>query len=582
MSIAMKRYQAWLENPAVDAESRKELEAIREDAAEIADRFYQELQFGTAGLRGVLGAGSNRMNMYTLCRAAEGFAQYYLDQGEAFCKRGLAISYDSRLFSPEFAELTARVFIGHGIRVYLVDELRPVPVLSYAIRHYDCAGGVMITASHNPQQYNGFKVYGEDGGQLPPDAAAIVAERMEEVVDAPACYQQVISREEALASDLLVMLGEDLDQSYTEMLLALSISPEAVARHQDLTIVYSPLHGSGNKPVRRVLKALGFRKVLVVPEQEAPDGHFPTCPYPNPESREALRMGIDLAEEAKADLLIATDPDADRMGVAVRTSTGEFVVLSGNEIGLLLLEYILDAKAKAGKLPERSFCVSTVVSTKLSQRICEAYAVKLYKVLTGFKFIAEKILAHDEEGDEHFQFGFEESFGYLAGKDVRDKDAVVASMLIAEMAAESADHGETLYDRLQKIFARYGYAAEKTLAIESKGKVGLEKIAKAMEVLFSKKLELFADLGVTEVCDYLEGCCHDLQTGNCTPFDMAESKVLTFALSGLDWFAVRPSGTEPKLKIYGGAYDEDKEKAKARLERIMSRASEVIMDLMEG
>ena len=436
---------------------------VLDDKTEIEDRFYQDLQFGTAGLRGVLGAGTNRMNVYTVGRAADGFARYIEELGEEACQRGIAISYDSRRFSPEFAALTARIFVGHGIRVYLSDELRPVPMLSYAIRHYNCVGGVMITASHNPKQYNGFKAYGEDGGQLPPEAAGVVSRYMAAETDLTGLLSRVISQEEAEKSDLYVVIGEELDRDYTDMLLSLSISQDAVKRHHDLKIIYTPLHGSGNKPVRRVLKELGFTNVLVVPEQEKPDPDFSTVAVPNPEVRSALQLAIDLAEREGADLVIATDPDADRTGVCVRTSDGDYQILTGNQIGLLLMDYILGAKKASGTLPEKSFVVTTIVSSKLTRAIARYYNVELYEVLTGFKFIAEQIKERDEEGDMHFQFGFEESFGYLAGRDVRDKDAVVASMLIGEMAALAADANETLYDRLLKLNEVYGYAAEATV-----------------------------------------------------------------------------------------------------------------------
>lgn len=582
MSHAQDMYQFWLNNPNLDEASKQELLAIADDKNEIEDRFYQELQFGTAGLRGVLGAGSNRMNDYTLARAAEGFARFFEKQGEDYMKRGIAVSFDSRHFSTEFAELTTRIFASHGIPVRLSDELRPVPFLSFAIRHFNCAGGVMITASHNPKKYNGFKVYGEDGGQLPPDGAAIVAAEMDKIKDPMALLKEVPALETLKAENApIISMGDDLDQAYNEMVMKLAVNREAVKRHKDLSIIYTPLHGAGNKPVRRTLANLGFENVTVVPEQEKPNGDFPTCPYPNPEFREALEMGIALAEEKKADLLIATDPDADRTGVAVRTHDGDFVVLSGNQIGILLMDYVLDAKQRNGGIPDQSFCVTTVVSSRLPLRICENYGVDLYQVLTGFKFIAEQILIHDEEGDGHFQFGYEESFGYLAGTDVRDKDAVVSSMLIAEMAADSADHGETLYDRLEKLYKKYGYGAEKTLSLVREGKAGLEKIAEAMKEVRANKRSFFNKLPVRRILDYQELQILDVETGEITPIDYSRSNVLVFELEGLDWFACRPSGTEPKLKIYMGAYRADKAEAERELEALGKEAADRIIEVLD-
>lgn len=576
MTFAQKNYQKWLDNPALDEKTRQELREIGNLPEEIEERFYQELQFGTAGLRGILGAGSNRMNDYTVARAAEGFARVIAARGEEAKKRGIAISYDSRIFSDRFAELTAGIFCAKGIRVRLSDELRPVPLLSFAIRRYRCAGGVMITASHNPREYNGFKVYGEDGGQLPPADAALVAAEMEKIEDVPALLKQLREGADGRASEYLESMGRDLDDAYDEMALKLAVNREAAARHSDLEIIYTPLHGSGNKPVRRILSKLGMKNVTVVPEQELPDGTFPTCAYPNPEARAALEMGIALAEKRNADLLIATDPDADRTGIAVRTRDHDFVVLSGNEIGILLMDYILSAKRESQSLPERSFCVSTVVSSRLPNRICEHYGVQLYRSLTGFKFIAEVIARHDEEGDEHFQFGYEESFGYLAGTDVRDKDAVITSMLIAEMAAESADRGETLYERLQKLFMKFGYAAEQTISLVREGKAGLERIAAAMKAIREEKTSFFGKLPVRRIYDFKTLMSLDLSTGSTEKLDYAESNVLLYELDGLDWFACRPSGTEPKLKIYMGTYRDTPQSAKAALAELKQETADRI------
>ncbi len=569
MTHAQDLYKLWTTDPTFDAATRAELLAIQDNAAEIEDRFYQDLAFGTAGLRGVIAAGTNRMNRYTVARAAKGFAKYLAGQGEATRRKGVVISFDSRRFSQEFALITALIMAGEGIRVRLSDELRPVPVLSFSIRHFGAAGGVMITASHNPAKYNGFKAYGEDGAQLPPEAADAASAFMDQIIDLPG----VTWPDEAAmrAAELLTNFGPDIDAAYTAMLMKLSIAGEAVRRNKDMKIIYTPLHGAGNKPVRRILREVGFENVTVVPEQELPDGTFPTVAFPNPEERTALKMAIDLAERENADLVIATDPDADRTGLCVRTNTGEYKVLTGNQIGILLMDFVLGARQAAGTLPDKAFVVTTVVSTKLPRRIAASYGVTLFECLTGFKFIAEVIKEYDEDGDMHFQFGFEESFGYLAGTDVRDKDAVVTSMLIAEMAAVARDQGLTLYDRLQDLFKRFGCMAEKTIAITREGKEGLAKIKAVMADMRSQKTGGMSGLPVVAVSDYLERQRLDLTTGATSPITLSPSDVLIYELPGIDWFGVRPSGTEPKIKIYFGVYGDDQDDCDHRLAELIDR-----------
>lgn len=578
MTRAQDLYRFWTTHPSFDQATRNELLAVADDPADIEDRFYTDLQFGTAGLRGILGAGTNRMNPYTVARAAEGFARYMAGLGEETRIRGIVISYDCRHHSAEFAKMTALIFTGHGIRVRLSDTLRPVPMLSFAIRHYQAAGGVMITASHNPAKYNGFKAYGDDGAQFPPEGADEVSRYMEGITD-----PSLVSWPDEPAmrdSGLLTDVGAELDQAYNAMLLELSTAADVVRRQKDMKIVYTPLHGAGNKPVRRILADLGFENVLVVPEQENPDPDFSTVAFPNPEERSALKMAIALAEKESADLVIATDPDGDRTGLCVRSRDGAYIILSGNQTGLLLTDYILAARQKAGKLPPRSFIISTIVSTRLTRRIAEFYGVALFECLTGFKFIAELIKDHDEEGDMHFQFGFEESFGYLAGHDVRDKDAVVTSMLIAEMAATARERGLTLYDRLQDLYVRFGYAAEKTIAITLEGKEGIERIRQGMAALRSRKNQGWSGLPVTAVCDYLEKSRLDLLTGTETPLDLPESDVLVYDLTGIDWFCARPSGTEPKIKLYFGIYGPDPALCQNRLEQLCSRIESQIRAIL--
>ncbi len=574
MSSAMNLYQEWLSNEAFDEKTRAELAEIAGDQSEIEDRFYTSLSFGTAGLRGVLGAGTNRMNYYTVAAAADAFAQYIVSEGDEARNRGIAISYDSRNFSREFAVLTARIFTAHGVKVYLSDELRPVPLLSFAIRYYKTYGGVMITASHNPARYNGFKAYGEDGGQMPPEAADVIAENMRSKRDLPSLldiHEESLARETELWQDI----GDDLDQAYNSMLLKLAIHPEAVKAQSELKIVYTPLHGAGNKPVRRILSSMGFSNVLIVPEQELPDGNFPTVSYPNPEERDALDLAIKLAAAEGADLVIATDPDADRTGLCVRDSEGNYQVLTGNQIGLLLMDYILRGKQETGRLPERSFVVNSIVSTRLSRRVAAAYGVEAYEVLTGFKYIGEMIKQKDEFGDWHFQFGFEESFGYLAGTDVRDKDAVVASMLIAEMAAVAAEQGKTIYDLLQELYLRFGYAAEKTVSITLEGKTGIEKIQSAMSSMRAAKAQGIEGVDVKRILDFADGTVVNLSDGSESKLDFPSSDVLMYDLEGLDWFCIRPSGTEPKIKIYFGVYGENLkncQKGLAELEKTVREA----------
>lgn len=570
MSLAIERYNRWTTDPNFDEATRTELLSIAGDSKEIEDRFYMDLEFGTAGLRGVLGAGTNRMNFYTVARASEGFARFLASQGEAVKAQGVAISYDSRRYSPEFANLSARIFVSHGIKVYLSDELRPVPMLSYAIRHFKTAGGVMITASHNPAKYNGYKAYGEDGGQLPPEAASVVADVMNSIEDFPPLLE-CLSEADARQTGLWVDMGADLDLSYTAMLGKLAINRDAVQRQKNLKIVYTPLHGAGNKPVRRILKEMGFENILVVPEQELPDPNFTTVPFPNPEERSALKMAIDLAQSEGADLVIATDPDADRTGVCVRDSQGEYQVLTGNQIGLLLMNYILSAKQKSKSLPEDSFVVTTIVSTKLTQRIAKAYGVTLFECLTGFKFIGELIKEHDENGSMHYQFGFEESFGYLAGTDVRDKDAVVASMLIGEMAATAAEQGKTLYDLMQELYQQFGYAAEKTISITLEGKEGIARIKAGMATLRDEKKAGIPGVAVKAIRDYQVSERIDMATGKASAIDLVASDVLLYELDDLNWFCIRPSGTEPKIKIYFGVYGDTQNQCDQDLEGLRNR-----------
>jgi phosphoglucomutase len=579
----MKAYELWSTDPFFDEGTRNELIAIKDDTKEIEDRFYRDLEFGTAGLRGVLGAGTNRMNVYTVAKASEGLAKYILACGEEAVKRGVVISYDSRHFSPEFAQITAQVLAANGIPSKLADELRPVPVLSFSVRYFKAFAGVMITASHNPSKYNGYKVYGEDGGQVPPEAADAVLANISAISDIRTIKMMDI--EEAKAKGLVTSFGPEIDSAFTEMLTKLVVDQEAINKQADMSIVYTPLHGSGNKPVRRILEAVGFKNIHIVKEQELPDGAFPTVSLPNPENPEALSMAIELAKKTDASLVFGTDPDSDRIGAAAKVvENGEvkYKCFSGNQMGLMLLDYILDAKKNLGTLPDKSFAVTTIVSSKLVKSICDYYGVELQETLTGFKFIGERIKIDDEFGDKHFQFGFEESYGYLSGVDVRDKDAVVAAMLICNMAAASFEKGETLADRLDHLYEKYGYGIEQTISCTLEGKEGIEKIGSCMVELRKELSEcknlaeaknLLGGASVTAVRDYKESKRYDFTEDDVkvSEITLPKSNVLLYELGGnkgIDWACARPSGTEPKLKIYMGVYDSDKAAAEKSFETI--------------
>jgi len=591
----MDEYELWKTDPFFDEATRAELAALN-DPKEIEDRFYRDLEFGTAGLRGVLGAGTNRMNVYTVAKATAGLAQYIISCGEEAISRGVVISYDSRNFSPEFAAVTAGTLAAYGISSKLSDELRPVPMLSYSVRYFKAFAGVMITASHNPAKYNGYKVYGEDGGQVPPEAADAVLANIGAINDIRTV--KTMKLEEAVAKGLVTYFGSEADEAYTEMLTKLVVDQSAIDRQADMSIVYTPLHGSGNKPVRRILERVGFKNIHIVKEQEAPDGNFPTVALPNPENPDALSMAIELAKKTNASLVFGTDPDSDRIGAAARIEkNGEvtYKCFSGNQMGLMLLDYILDAKQQAGKLPDNSFAVTTIVSSKLAGAICASYGVELQEVLTGFKFIGERIKLDDEFGNKHFQFGFEESYGYLSGLDVRDKDAVVAAMLICNMAAASFEKGETLADRLAHVYEKYGFGFEEAVSVTLEGKEGIEKIQNSMAEL-RNELEAATDVKASQtllggpkiiaVRDYKTSKRYDFSGDEVkiTPITLPKSNVLLYELGGekgLDWACARPSGTEPKLKIYFGVYDSNEENAASRLASLKTEVAGYVKEKLK-
>ena len=549
MSDYMKTYQEWLEDPFFDEKTREELKAIAEDEKEIEDRFYDTLHFGTAGLRGILGAGTNRMNIYTVGAATQGLANYIKKQGGQ--ERGVAIAYDCRHMSPEFAEEAGLVLAANGIRAYVFDSLRPTPELSFAVRHLGCIAGINVTASHNPAAYNGYKVYWEDGAQItPPHDTGI----MDEVAAITSYHDiQTMDRQKAEDEGLFRVIGAEVDEAYDACIEALILDREAIARQADeLTIVFTPLHGTGNVPVRRILKKLGFNRVLVVPEQELPDGDFPTAPYPNPETEQAFEMALALGKKERADILLATDPDADRLGVYVSDGKGGYHPLTGNMSGCLMEEYLLAQRKQRGLLPEDGFVVSTIVSTNLAAAIAGAYDMDFMEVLTGFKYIGEKILISEQTGHGHYQFGFEESYGSLAAGYARDKDAVGAAVILCEMAAHYRDQGKTLWDAMLAIYERYGWYREEVISISHEGVEGLEKIARTMSELRSDPPKEIGGSSVLAVRDYQAGIRRDTVTGTEEAVDLPSSNVLYYELEEGAWACVRPSGTEPKIKVYYG------------------------------
>ncbi|MBR1586373.1 MAG: phospho-sugar mutase [Clostridia bacterium] len=563
-------YQKWLTMFANDAETIQELQSIAGDEKEIEDRFYTDLAFGTAGLRGVLGMGANRMNVYNVRRATMGLAKYLIAQG--LQDAGVAIAYDSRIKSDVFAKETALTLAAAGVKAYLFESLRPVPVLSYTVRHLATSAGVVITASHNPPQYNGYKVYAADGAQLGPEAADAVTQYIE-ALNYTDCVP--MDEKEALEKGLLKIIGKkEVDDDYTAMIKSLAVRPELLeARGKDLSIVYTPLHGSGNVPVRRVLKELGIH-VTVVPEQELPDGRFPTVTAPNPEDPAAFKLAIPLADQVGATVVFGTDPDCDRLGAAVRDGSGQFHTLTGNQIACLMLSHILRSRKEKGDLPANGAAVKSIVSTKMADAIAADYGVKMYDVLTGFKFIGEKIQQFEETGSHTFLFGFEESFGYLSGTQVRDKDAVNASLLVCEAACACMERGETLYDALQALYQKYGYFKEKGVSVTLPGKDGVEKIKSIMAALRENYPTEIAGLKVTAVKDYQKGI--RIENGVETKLDYPASNVIYFEMENDNWVCVRPSGTEPKIKLYVASKADSQAAVDALNDRMTEEAKKLL------
>ncbi len=559
----MENYKKWCEDTYFDEATRAELKAIEGNDKEIQERFYKDLEFGTGGLRGIIGAGTNRLNIYTVSKATQGFANYIIKQGEDAVKKGVAIAFDSRRMSPEFAEITALVLNGNGIKTYIYPSLRPTPMLSFAVRELNCTGGVVITASHNPPEYNGYKVYWADGGQVPYPRDEAIIEEVNAVTDFHTI--KTANKDEAVKAGLFNVIGEEVDEAFDKNVLAQIVNPEIIKEQHDLKIVYTPIHGSGNKPVRRVLEKAGFENVTVVPEQELPDSEFTTVGYPNPENPAVFELAIKLAEKIDADIILGTDPDCDRVGAVVKTKDGSYTVLTGNMTGTLICNYICSQKAKLGTLPKNGALVSTIVSSEMTKAIAKKYNLAYFDVLTGFKYIGEKIKEFEQTGDYQYVFGFEESYGCLSGTYARDKDAVVASLLICEMAAYYKSRGMSLYDGLMELYDTYGVYKEIIHSITLKGIEGIENMKKIMDTLRKDAPSEIAGVKVTETRDYLEDKIVNVATGKVSPTNLPKSNVLYFTLADDTWFCVRPSGTEPKIKIYFGTKADTVENAEKKI-----------------
>lgn len=556
-----ENYKSWCESLIFDEETKKELLEISNNEKEIEDRFYKELEFGTAGLRGIMGAGLNRMNKYTVGKATQGLANFIKSKnGE---ERGVAISYDSRNNSKEFSEIAALCLNANGIKAYVFDRLSPVPELSFAVRKLNCIAGIMITASHNPPKYNGYKVYGDDGAQIVSPIDKEIMQEVKNIKDFGEVKQ--ISKEEAIKENLYNVIGEEIHTLYIEEVKKLLLNKEAIRKQENLSIVYTPLHGTGNIPVQSVLKEIGFKNVHIVKEQEMPDGNFPTVDYPNPEDKKAFKLALELAKKVDAEIVLATDPDADRLGVFVKNKN-EYIPLTGNMSALLILEYILSQKSERNILPKNSIVVKSIVSSTMVKPMVDFYNVKLEEVLTGFKYIGEKIKKYEENKDYNFIFGYEESYGCLAGTYARDKDGIAAVALLCEAAAYYKENGISLWEQMQNIYKKYGFYKEGVKQITLEGIDGADKIKNIMSNLRENAPKKFGNFQVERIRDYENQTILDLKTNKIEKIDMPKSNVLYYELSNDAWLAVRPSGTEPKIKYYIGVKGNSQEEADKMLE----------------
>ena len=562
-----KIYEEWLTSPVFDEATKAELKAIAGDDAEIRDRFYKDLEFGTGGLRGVVGAGTNRMNLYTVRRATQGLAKYIISKGVQ--TKGVAISFDSRHFSPEFAEAAALTLNANGIKAYVFDALRPTPELSYAVRELKCTAGIMVTASHNPPEYNGYKVYWDDGCQI---TAPVDKDIINLVKDTAFSDIKTMDRAEAEKAGLFNVIGAEMDDKYVAELKKLILSPDAIKKQaENLKIVYTPFHGTGNVPVQRMLKELGFKKVYIVKEQEEPDGDFTTLEYPNPEDEKAFALALKLAKEKDADIVLANDPDADRLGVYAKDKkTGKYIQFTGNMSGMLLAEYELSVKKEKGLLKDDSTLITTIVSTNLAFKIAEYYKLNLIEVLTGFKFIGEQIKGFEEKGKGTYEFGFEESYGCLIGTHARDKDGIMAVVGLCEAAAYYMDKGLTLWDQMVNIYEKYGYFKEGIYTMTLAGEDGAKRINEILDNLRKNPPTELAGYKVVKTRDYANDVVKDLATGETGTTGLPKSNVLYFDMTDDAWFCVRPSGTEPKIKFYAGIKGDSLEDSEDKLNKVLA------------
>ena len=572
MEKYQEKYEEWLNNPFFDEEVKAELLSIKDNEQEKKDRFYKDLEFGTAGLRGIVGIGTNRMNKYTVGKATQGLAEYIIEKGGQ--EKGVAIAYDSRHMSVEFSEQAALILNANGIKTYRFESLRPTPELSFAVRHLGCISGIVVTASHNPPKYNGYKVYWEDGAQITSPIDEEIINKVNSITDFNTI--KTISRQEAEEKGLYNILGEEIDDLYIAELKKNLLNPDAIKKAEDLKIVYTPLHGTGNRLASRVLKEIGFKNVYVVPEQQEPNGDFPTVSYPNPEDPKAFKMALELAKKVDADIVLANDPDADRIGVHVKdTKTGEYILFNGNMIGLMAAEYLITQKREKGLLPENPALIKTIVSSNMTDKICEVNGVALYEVLTGFKNIAGKIRDFEQANSHNCIMGYEESYGCLIGDHARDKDGIIVVMLLSEAAAYYKTKGMTLWDAMQEMYKKYGYYREGQIVVVKEGADGAAAIKAKMEELRNNPLNKIGDFEVLKIKDCLNHTIKDLKTGEVTRWDLPKSNVLYYEMANDFWCAVRPSGTEPKIKFYMGAKGNSLEEAQVLLEKLINSMKEL-------
>ena len=561
-----EKYQEWINSPIIDEETKNKLKEISNNEKEIEDSFYKELEFGTAGLRGILGVGTNRMNKYTVGKATQGLANFIIkEKGQ---ERGVAIAYDSRNYSKEFSQIAALILNANGIKTYVFESLRPVPELSFAVRYLKCISGIMITASHNPAKYNGYKVYGEDGAQVTSPKDKQIMDEVNNIKD----YAQIktIEKEEAIKKGLFNQIGEKIDEAYINEIKKQSLNPEIIKKQENLSIVYTPLHGTGNIPVQKILNEIGFKNINIVKEQQEPDGNFPTVEYPNPEDKKAFKLALELAQKVDAQIVLATDPDADRLGVYVKdTKTNTYIPFTGNMSALIILEYILSQRKEKNTIPENGVVIKSIVSSTMAKPITQKYNVKLEEVLTGFKYIGEKIKEYEINKKYEYIFGYEESYGCLVGTHARDKDAIVAVMLLCEAAAYYKEKNMTLWDQMINMYNEYGYYKEGIKQVTLEGIDGAEKIKEIMDNFRKNPPKNFGSFKVEKIRDYNNSIILEAGTNKTEKINMPKSNVLYYELSNDSWIAVRPSGTEPKIKYYIGVKGKSIEEANEMLEELM-------------